>query len=115
MTTHLVPRDGDIDLELNGERLAFSSSAERGKPRWFELTIYRSGSGRWVVAGAGRTTMPDEVDRFWARVCTSPAEVLEALYRRGEGGRYLTHTAREALEDAAERDVALRTVLVERV
>lgn len=102
MDEHIVLRDGDKPLRFEGEVIGFASSYG-GKPRWFEVEIYRTSTGKFVVHGAGMSDMEGEDDWHWAMVCSSGEEVVEALYRKNrEGLRYLPRTSQDALAEASE-------------
>lgn len=100
-----VMRNGELPLIFEGEELGFATSFRDGKDRWFEVMIYRTASGRYVVNGIGRSLLPGEEDRSWAIICEKPAEVIEALKRTSpDGVSYLSVTATHALLEAARLD-----------
>jgi len=104
---HTVPHE-DRTIRFVGTQLAHASSFAPGKTRWAELEVYRTVQGRYVVAGAGITTQPDERDRRWATVCRDAACVVERLHRvDATGERYLPHVAKRVLEEAASHDAHL--------
>ena len=104
MDTHIVKRDGDKPLTFSGEEIGVASSYS-GQPRWFEVEIYRTESGKYVVHGVGMSDVEHESDWHWAVICESGEEVVEALYRENKDGlRYLPRTSQEALGEASERD-----------
>lgn len=114
METFEVEQDQDSLLRFTGELLGSASSAREGKTRWAELRIFRTEGGQYVVAGVGRTIVDGELDRFWARVCKTPDEVVDAIRvtRRDPNThqvqqRFIPHVHRRALEEAIERDDAL--------
>lgn len=87
---------------IEGELLAFASSRQGEARRWTELSVYRTDSGRWVLAGNGRSIIPGEVDRPWTKVFEDPAPLIEALYiYDNDGPRYLTRAARSVVEQAS--------------
>jgi hypothetical protein len=97
--------DGQQELRFEGELLGSSSSARAGKDRWNEILIYRTSGGKYIAAGIGRTNRPNETDRHWAHVCETAPGVLVSLYMfDADGVRYLTRTARQAIEEAARVD-----------
>ena len=102
-------RDRHRTLKFTGELLGKSSSYDSEKVRWGEFYIYRTESGRYVVAGVGRSKVPGEIDRCWAQASDSPDAVIEKLTLIDEdGARYLPFTARQLLDEAATRDQRLR-------
>ena len=108
MPEHSVA-DRDRTLEFDGVLLAHESSAKPGKARWFEVWIYRTGGGRWIVAGAGMSTVGGEDDRRWAQVCDEPTAVIERLRLYDEdGGAYVPRTSLDALRKAAQLDQQIK-------
>lgn len=110
MEEFTIPRKGKLPLKFTGEVLSYASSYVDGKPRWFEVEIYRTESGKYVVHGSGLSDVSGETDWHWAEVCETPGEVITALERDGDQGRYLPTTSMEALEEAADVDPNLRAV-----
>lgn len=104
MTQHDL-LDGDKRVRFTGLELASQSSFAQGKPRWFELKIYRTEAGSYVISGAGRTTVPGEKDRCWVKVAGTAAGAVEALHQYDDDDvRYLTRVAQDALTQACELD-----------
>lgn len=100
-----LDRAGSQPLAFDGALLGRASSWAEGKDRWFEMTLYRASSGRWVVHGLGRSTVDGEDDRSWATVCASPEDVIAAMSRVDEDGVvYLTRTAQQVVSQAATVD-----------
>jgi hypothetical protein len=123
MTTYVLARSGDVDLEFDGEIIANESSRGEGitdnpmrssnPNRWAEVRIYKLSSGKgWVTEYVGKSAYPGEVDRPRVTVCATPEEVREALKT---GRSYLTNIAVDALADAADADPRLRAVTRERI
>lgn len=105
-------RDRGRELDFEGELLGSSSSHARGKPRWLEVAIYKTVGGSYVVAGVGKTTLPNEQDREWAQVSTRAEAVLERLRLKDEDGVwYIPATSMRAIEEAAEVDAGIREAL----
>lgn len=108
-TDHFTVRDGARQLSFEGTLLGTASSRRDDKERWIEITIYRTGSGRYIVAGVGRTVVVGENDRCWAHVSDTAEGVVESLYMYdGDGVRYLTKVARVALINAGTLDPTLK-------
>jgi hypothetical protein len=100
--------DGERHIRFKGVKLGHSSSQSNGKERWSEISIFRTEGGSYVVAGVGRTTLPNETDRHWAQVCERPQGVIERLYMLDhDSSRYLPRTSLQALNQARDRDPAL--------
>ena len=126
MTAYRLTRAGDVDLEFTGECLADTSSRERAdQPRWSEVRIYRTDSGKYVTEMIGRSIVPGEIDRINVQVVDQPDGIRAALARKGDNRYtkvpgnpnrpYLTELAIEAMEAAGERDEAIKATLVERI
>lgn len=110
-----VRRDNDRDLGFRGELLGEASSFEPGRDRWFELRIYRTETGVYVVEGVGRSVREGDYDKCWALMSTTPSEMIESLYRERNGERFLPHTTRDALDEAAANDEKVNDALLETV
>lgn len=52
-----VVHDHGREIDFFGVLLGSSSSYARGKTRWFEVAIYKSQGGKYIVSGVGRTTV----------------------------------------------------------
>jgi len=115
MTEQRISRDGHPPLAFDGEPIGSASSSEPGKSRWFDVTIYRTASSRWVVHTVGVSTVPGEDDRHHAVVCEEPGAIVEALYRVGDSGPYIPRTSMLALAEAAQTDPEVAAVYVQRV
>lgn len=106
--THEVSAEDRV-LRFLGTKLGYASSAGSGKLRWAEISIYRTIAGTYIVAGVGRSTVPNETDRHWAQVCEEPEAVIERLHLvDSNGGKYLPNVGRQALRQAQGLDEALR-------
>lgn len=103
--------NGPRVVSFSGTKLAEASSHQEGKPRWFEVTLYLTDGGTYVVAGAGRTTVAGERDREWATVCDDAAGVVKRLMMHDEssGQRYLPRTSQQLLVDASRVDDGIRS------
>lgn len=109
MATYEVFDRDERTIRIEGELIGESSSADGNKARWIEIQIFITESGKYVVAGIGKSSNPGETDRPWVHVCTSPQGVVETLYLEDEDGvMYLTRVARTAIEQAARADEKLR-------
>lgn len=115
MEEFTLERDGQPPLSFQGSRLGHASSRAPGKSRWFEVGIYRTASGRYVVHGLGASEVPGETTRGWAQVVDAGADVVSALYRHGTDGPYLTRTSKDALADAAAVDGGIAGAYVVRL
>ena len=82
MQTITLPRSGQAPLQFTGEQIASADSRDPQGPcqtRWHELAIYRTESGRLVLALEYQTQWQGEHDRSHALVCETPADLLERL------------------------------------
>lgn len=115
MEQFTLERDGQPPVTFVGEMLGHASSHTAGKPRWFEVGIYRTEQGRYVVHGLGASDILGESDRGWVQVVDTADEVVGALYRHGDGGPYLTRTSQDALAEAATVDEGVAAAYVVRL
>jgi hypothetical protein len=96
-------------LTVTGAQLASASSLEPGKRRWAEISIFRSDSGTYVVAGIGRSLVPNEHDRHWATVSETAQGAVEALRMSNDEGQWFFPAVnRRALTEASRHDPQLR-------
>src|SRR4051812_41381294 len=114
MAEHVIHRSGEVDLMFEGELLADLSSRQERRPRWQEVRIYRTATGKWVTELVGRSIVGGERDRVRVTVCDTATEVRDSLRRRAENG-YLTDLALDALATAATADGELLDATQERV
>lgn len=113
MTNIVWNREQEIRFE--GELLASGSSQRAGKERWYEIELWATVDGRYVIHKIGVSDVPGEDDRHSAIVADQPEGVVSALYSRRESGDYhLPLTAKLALEEAAKRDPLLREAYLHR-
>jgi hypothetical protein len=119
-----VQRAGAVDLEFDGELIANESTRgdSRGArhvdpSRWTEIRIYRLTNGEgWVTESVGKSSRRGEVDRPRVAVCPTPEEVKRSLKRKPDDkDSYLINAAIDALDEAAERDPRLSTVITEQL
>lgn len=98
-------KDGDRVVRFTGALIGSASSARDGKTRWSEISIYVTVGHKYVVQGVGRTTLENEVDKYWVQVCEKPQCVVEKLHMYDDSqSRYLPYTNRRALDEARSRD-----------
>ena len=104
MATFELPQ-GDRTLRIEGAFLAHASSRQGEAPRWTELALYRTDSGRYVLAGVGKSAVAGEVDRPWVKVADGPEGAVDFLYMRDDAGvRYMTRAAKAVAAEAAVAD-----------
>jgi hypothetical protein len=102
MTTIHVKRDGQRDLKFEGELIAeVSSHVSRGERqnRWTEMALYKSQSGKFVVAIKGITIWQGEHDRYRGHVCGSTTQLVGTLIEDNGEGK-LSWLAKELLDKA---------------
>lgn len=101
-------RDGDRQLQFHGTLIGSSSSWKDGKSRWAEIVIYRTTSGKYIVAGIGRSIVSGEDDKHWAQVCDRPEGVIEKLHMLdGDQSKYMPYVNKKALDEAKVNDQGL--------
>ena len=101
-------RDGDRTVVTEGWLLAMTSSAEEGKPRWCDMELYRTVSGKYVVHGAGMTSVPGETTRPWVSICDTAESLVSTLTRQsGTGVNYIPFVNKALLTHAAVQDTAV--------
>lgn len=101
--------DGSRELRFVGCLLATASSEAPGKSRWAEFELYRTQSGKYVLAGIGRSVLRGEVDKRWAQVSDEPGAVVERLTMYDDkDARYLPTTAQTLLTRAGLLDEGIR-------
>jgi hypothetical protein len=118
---HIVKRDGDLDLAVSGVLLADVSGQSPTSTKWTELALYRSASGRYILARermkVRRTMAPGDVSSLHtaheAVVLEDAAAVIAHLRERSEG--QLGRLDKELLDLAAVKDEAIRALLTEEV
>ena len=50
-----VVHDGEREIDFDGDLLGVATSYSPGKARWFEVRIFKSRGGKWIVNGVGRS------------------------------------------------------------
>lgn len=82
MEKFTIQRTGAVPLAFEGEQLTAHSGwmvAGKDQTRWHEVAVYRTTSGRYVVAIAFCTRWEGEEDWYTAAVCDTLDAVAEAL------------------------------------
>ena len=118
METITLERTGERNLRFKGEMLGSASShwingVEQN--RWTEYEIYKTETGKYVVAITHVTCWQGEVNGYQAEVCNTPEEVYDFLTDNDGYGSHISNQAKEALEEASEREPELKKVLVEEI
>ena len=91
METVTLERTGDVPLTFEGEVVSEGdTSFIRGQRqnRWYELTLYRTKGGKWVLATVYRSQWQQEHDARAAQVYATAQEVVDEL--RADDGKGLS-------------------------
>lgn len=82
METVTLPRTGDRPVRFTGEEVATATSRQSNGPcqsRWYELALYRTDSGRYVLAIGYRSQWEGELPEDRVYVEDSAAAVAAQL------------------------------------
>ncbi len=82
MTTFTLPRTGDRPLQFDGEQIAEADSRQPQGPcnnRWYELALYRTDGGKYVIAIGYRTQWQGELPRDEVHIEATAAGAVEVL------------------------------------
>lgn len=115
----------DRHVRLVHDTDSFAAPGERCSAcRWFEVRIYAfyesdgepapetpSYQAGYYVETVGRTVVPGEVDRHRVRRVTDPRRVVATLVQEKDGRVFVPQPSRAALDQAADRDDKLATVV----
>lgn len=115
-----LERHADVPLTFTGELIADVSSEDDGNDRWEEIRVWRTTSDRtpWVIQRVGKSRHPEEVDLVHVFRATDVLNVRQRLKRQDTRDKqrwFLTDLALDALEEAAENDPRLQSLLVETI
>ena len=78
----ILPRTGDDPLSFEGDQIvSYSSRKPQGElqSRWHEITVYRNGSGGYVVSICYRAELHGEHGHEMVETCKALGEVVETL------------------------------------
>lgn len=113
----IVMRDGQKDLKFKGELLASASDrwiAGREQTRWTEIAVYKTESGKYVIAWESITLWQGELNSYRAKVCEFASETIaELMSDDEEGTAYFSSLAKEVLEELAQSDERFKSLLYE--
>lgn len=109
----LIDKEGEF--VVTARQLASASSWKPRKLRWFEVALYKTGDGRYVVHTVGRSTVAGDITR--ARVVLTPSafEVIELLTVHNRGETYIPQDSIRALAQAAQWDDDLKARYLEAI
>ena len=82
MPEFTLPRDGDIPISFDGDLISKSTSHEHegpGQNRWHELSLFRTGKGKYALAITYHSLYRGEGSRHHVAVCGSVQDVREVL------------------------------------
>lgn len=83
MPTFNIPRTGQPPIAFEGEVIAFVCGADapskRANPRWHEITLYKTKTGKYVAHVAFKCDSRYDTERDDVRICNTPDCVLEWL------------------------------------
>lgn len=82
--------------------------------RWFEVSIFKSCDGQYVVELTGQTIVPGERTRHRVEVTPSPSWVIDVLTQRDGDRTFIPHVSRRALAEASTRDPGIELVYCQR-
>ena len=88
--------------EFSGQRLGEGSSKQPWKKRWFEVDIYLSTTGSYVLHTAGRSEIPGETTRYRLIISPSAFEIVERLVVNHGGNVYVPTQSLRAITAAAQ-------------
>lgn len=85
MATHSLPRTGNVPLKFDGDLVAMSipsvESGKKGKDpkRWHELSLFRTPTGKYVLAISYRVEWKGEHDHYYAEAFSDITSVIRAI------------------------------------
>jgi hypothetical protein len=98
-------RDRDGDICIFAQLLGASSSWREHKSRWFEVAIYKTSDGEYIVYTKGMTNVPKEITKLRVVRTRSSFEVLQVLeVGRRDEPPYIPRDSMRALAQAAQWD-----------
>jgi hypothetical protein len=110
----LQTREGDV-VRVAAQLLGHGSSYFEGKTRWFEVFIYRTRDGRYLVHRLGQTSEPGETVRFQLERTSSAFEVVELLTSRTHSNEvHIPRPSVRAIAQAAAFDDKIRDAYINR-
>lgn len=113
-TAHRIEgRDGEI-VYFTGVRLGSGSSQTPDKDRWFEVDIYRSADGEYLLHTRGCSRLAGEETKRRIVRTRSAFEIIELLTVNHNGKTYIPRSSARALAQAANWDTKVRDAYVNR-
>lgn len=113
---HILKRDGQRDMAVSGRMIAEASSFREGSMKWTELRLYRTDTGKYVIARDRLTKLQSRGEKnvHEAAVCPTAEDVLEWLEKSGsvaDQPKRLGPLGKDLLEKAAAEDQDLEKIL----
>lgn len=94
---------------LTGELLAETTTEEPTKTWWTEYKVYKTITGKYVIATYGFSRKPGDKTRVNIITTTDPSTVRDALLLKNKNGSmYLIPAGVEALKQAMDKDEDIR-------
>lgn len=95
---------------LNGILLAETTTEEPHKAWWTEYKVYKTVTGKYVIATYGRSRNPKDKTRVNIIETRDPSAVRDALLlkNKNNGSMYLIPAGVEALKQAMDKDDEIR-------
>jgi len=83
MLTFNLPRTGQPPIAFDGTEIAFASGSnlpsKRVNPRWHEIALYKTASGKYVAHVAFKCDSRYDTERDDAKVCETPDCIIAWL------------------------------------
>ena len=115
-TTFRLQRPSKLDLVFDGEKIAHETTRDfDDQPRWTEIRIYHTATGRFVTEEIGFSTVETESNKIKVVVCNTADDVRKALERTEQGRTFLRNIAHDAIAAAGEKYPELIEAVTERI
>lgn len=108
---HLVDKVGE--RVIHAHLLGHASSWKPTKLRWFEVSLYKTAAGEYVVHTLGKSKVEGDVTRARIADTSSSWDVMELLTVTHRGETYIPRDSLRALAQAAQWDIDLRARYLE--
>ena len=118
METITLERTGGKNVRFKGELLASASGRWFNgveQTRWTDYDLYKTDTGKYVVAISSITCWQGESDRYQVEVCSTPEEVYNFLTDSDGYGYCFSDLAKEVLQEAVDKEPEFELVLVEEI
>jgi ATP-dependent DNA ligase len=95
---------GGVRREYTAVQIGAGSSHRADKQRWFEVTIYRTSTGKYLLHTVGRTSITGESDRFRLIETASAFEIVERCIVAHDNRVYIPSQSLRAITTASQYD-----------